>query len=205
MAKIKICGLTREVDIESANRLQPEYIGFVFSKNSRRYVTHSRAKELKDGLKEGILAVGVFVNAPVEEIAPLCLENVIDVVQLHGQEEESYIKELRQCIDKPMIKAFSIGSLKDIHKANASTADYVLLDNGAGGTGETFDWSLLSNLTRPYFLAGGLNPENIEEALNKISPLPYAVDTSSGVETEGVKDHRKIEEFIRLVRERMVE
>lgn len=205
MTKIKICGLTREIDIETVNRLQPDYIGFVFAEKSRRYVSPCRAKVLKENLMEGILAVGVFVNAPIEEVASLCMENVIDVVQLHGQEEESYIEELRKCINNPIIKAFQIEGLKDIHKANGSIADYVLLDNGTGGSGERFDWSLLSQITRPYFLAGGLSSKNIEDAFKRISPLPFAVDTSSGVETEGVKDHRKIEEFIRLVRERMVD
>lgn len=203
MTKIKICGLTRPMDIETVNRLGPEYIGFVFASQSRRYVTPSQAKKLREQLKEGILAVGVFVNAPISTIVSLCQDNVIDMIQLHGQEEDSYIKELRQYIIKPVIKAFSIESHRDIQRANGSVADYVLLDNGAGGTGESFDWSLLTHITRPYFLAGGLSHKNIQEALNRSSPHLYAVDTSSGVETEGVKDHRKIEKFIRLVRERM--
>ncbi len=203
MIKIKICGCTREKDIEVVNNLQPDYIGFVFAEHSRRAVTREQAKHLHGKLNSTIQVVGVFVNATLDFIVSLCEAGTIDLVQLHGKEEDSYIRELRHHIKNPIIKAFEVKSIDDITRANASIADYVLLDHGPGGTGGTFDWSLISDISRPFFLAGGLQPSNVAYAIEKAlkTTYLYGVDTSSGVETDGIKDYKKIEQFIQTVRE----
>lgn len=204
--KIKICGLSRECDIQYANELMPEYIGFVFAKKSRRYVSSEKAAELKAGLSDKITAVGVFVNEPAENVAKLLSAGIIDIAQLHGGEDEEYIRILRTLTDKPIIKAFRIASAADVSCAVRSSADYILLDNGEGGTGTSFDWSLIGKIDRPYFLAGGLNPENVRDifSLNpinhKTNPAPFAVDVSSGVETDGYKDFDKMERFVYNIR-----
>lgn len=168
MTKIKLCGLSRVCDIEAANELKPEYIGFVFAPKSMRYVSPEKAAELKRLLHPDIKAVGVFVNENLQNVAELLKNGVIDVAQLHGAESEEYIKELRTLTEHPIIKAFRVECERDIREAKASTADYVLLDSGAG-TGMVFDWNLIAKLDRPYFLAGGLDAENVSKALKKIN------------------------------------
>lgn len=197
MTKIKICGLSRKCDIEAANALQLDYIGFVFFKKSKRYVSFEQAKELKSVLNTDIQAVGVFVDEPIENIVMLCDNGIIDIAQLHGNEDENYIKELRSKTDKPIIKAFCINSEEDVVKANESTADYVLLDAGMG-SGNVFDWQYINKINRPYFLAGGLSIENAEQAAELLNP--YALDVSSGVETDGLKDKDKMAEFVSSIR-----
>jgi phosphoribosylanthranilate isomerase len=199
MTKIKICGLKRPVDIDYANRVKPDYIGFIFAKKSHRYVEPETAAALSARLDPAITPVGVFVNSPVEEVAALLSAGTIRVAQLHGQEDEDYIKALRALIDAPIIKAFSVETGQDIAAACRSTADYLLLDHGSGGTGEAFDWSILEDLGRPYFLAGGLDPDNVSTALKLARP--FAVDVSSGVETDKLKDPARMEAFVRAVRE----
>ena len=196
--KIKLCGLTRPCDIEAVNELQPDYIGFVFAKKSRRYVSPEKAKELKAMLAPGIQAVGVFVNEEPEQIAALFEAGTIDVAQLHGQEDETEIRRLRELTDHPLIQAFRIDTEQDVERANASTADYVLLDSGAGGTGTVFDWDLLQAIRRPYFLAGGLDTENLGTVKAKLNP--YGVDVSSGIETGGYKDKEKMTAFVAAAR-----
>lgn len=196
--KIKLCGLTRPCDIEAVNELQPDYIGFVFAKKSRRYVSPEKAKELKAMLAPGIQAVGVFVNEESEQIAALLEAGTIDVAQLHGQESETEIRRLRELTDHPLIQAFRIDTEQDVERANASTADYVLLDSGAGGTGTVFDWDLLQAIRRPYFLAGGLDTENLGTVKAKLNP--YGVDVSSGIETGGYKDKEKMTAFVAAAR-----
>ena len=196
--KIKLCGLTRPCDIEAVNELQPDYIGFVFAKKSRRYVSPEKAEELKAMLAPGIQAVGVFVNEEPEQIAALLEAGTIDVAQLHGQESETEIRRLRELTDHPMIQAFRIDTEQDVERANASTADYVLLDSGAGGTGTVFDWDLLQAIRRPYFLAGGLDTENLGTVRAKLNP--YGVDVSSGIETGGYKDKEKMTAFVAAAR-----
>ena len=198
MSKIKLCGLSRKCDIEWANELHPEYIGFVFAPKSRRYVSVDTAAELKAMLSEDIKAVGVFVNSPIESVAYILSRGIIDIAQLHGSEDEEYISRLSKLTDKPIIKAFSINSAADVSAANNSSADMVLLDSGQGGTGTNFDWKLLGNINRPYFLAGGLCCENISQAITALDP--YAVDVSSGIETNGCKDKNKMAAFVAAVR-----
>jgi len=190
MSKIKICGLYREEDIEYVNAAQPDYAGFIIDfPKSHRNVTIERVKILKAGLQKQIKAVGVFVDQSEEKTAQLANEGVIDLIQLHGREDEAYITKLRMLTEKPLIKAFQINTMEDAQMAQKSSADYILLDSGQG-TGRRFDWNLLKNIQRPFFLAGGLTPINIEETVKNIHP--YAVDLSSGVETDRRKDRAKI-------------
>ena len=198
MTKIKLCGLSRPCDIEWANALMPDYIGFVFAQKSKRYVSTERAKDLREGLDSNIRAVGVFVNEAPEAVADLLNTGVIDLAQLHGGEDEKYIEALRSLTDKPLIKAFRVDGPADLEKARNSSADYVLLDNGAGGTGTAFDWALLKGFDRPYFLAGGLGPGNVRQAIMALDP--FAVDVSSGIETNGAKDYMKMTAFVNAAR-----
>lgn len=197
MTKIKLCGLTRPCDIEYVNELLPEYIGFVFAPKSRRYISPEKAEVLREHLDDRITPVGVFVDEKIEVIADLIKRKIIDIVQLHGNESEQYIEDLRRVIDCPVIKAFRIESEADIVSANNSSADYVLLDSG-GGTGKVFDHSLLKDIARPYFLAGGLTPENVETAVKQLKS--FAVDVSSSLETDGFKDKIKMTAFVNAVR-----
>ncbi len=197
MTRIKLCGLSRPCDIEEANALKPDYIGFVFAPASRRYVTPRQAAELKKLLSPEIAAVGVFVGEAPEIVAELLNSGVIDAAQLHGEEDGGYIRRLRQLTDRPLIRAFRIRRAQDAEMAGSSRADYVLLDSGAG-TGNVFDWQLVQRIRRPYFLAGGLNPENAERAVKLLRP--FAVDVSSGIETDGRKDRRKMAAFVAAVR-----
>ena len=197
MTKIKLCGLTRPCDIEYVNELLPEYIGFVFAPKSRRYISPEKAEVLREHLDDRITPVGVFVDEKIEIIADLIKRKIIDIVQLHGNESEKYITGLRRVIDCPVIKAFRIESEADIASANQSSADYVLLDSG-GGTGKVFDHSLLKDIARPYFLAGGLTPENVETAVKQLAP--FAVDASTSLETDGFKDKIKMTAFVNAVR-----
>ena len=194
---IKMCGLRRTEDIEAANELKPEYIGFVFFPGSKRCVTPEAAKALKAKLAPEIKAVGVFVDEKPETAAKLLNDGVIDIAQLHGHEDEAYIASLRKQTDRPLIRAFRVRSAEDAVQAQASSADMLLLDAGAGD-GKTFDWSWLKGVTRPYFLAGGLNPENAGRAVRELKP--YAVDVSSGIETDGFKDAAKMRDFVNAVR-----
>lgn len=196
--KVKLCGLRRAEDIAFANEAKPDYIGFVFAPKSRRAVTAVEAKALREQLSAGIIPVGVFVNQPVEQVAQLLNDGVIDWAQLHGQEDETYLAALRKLTAKPILQAFRVETQADVVWAVASSADGILLDNGAGGTGETFDWSLVRGCARPFFLAGGLTPENVAEAIAQVRP--YAVDSSSGVETAGWKDREKMRRFVQAVR-----
>ena len=195
--KIKICGLFRDCDIDYVNEAKPDFIGFVFAK-SRRQVSAGQAEALRNRLSSGITSVGVFVNEPLASVAKLLDAGVIEIAQLHGGENEEYIQELKARTQKPVIKALRVSSHADIEAAQRTAADYLLLDNGTGGTGARFDWSVVGTVAKPFFLAGGLNADNIEQAI--AATHPYAADLSSGVETAGVKDRDKILEIVRRIR-----
>ena len=197
MTKIKFCGLTRPSDIEAATRLNADYIGFVFAKKSRRCISAQRALELKKLLKNGTEAVGVFVDADIAEAAELLERGIIDIAQLHGSEDDAYVRELKERTHKPVIQAFRIRNPEDAKNAERSPADYVLLDSGAG-TGTVFDWRYAKLVKRPYFLAGGLASWNAGAAVKLLRP--FAVDVSSGIETEGAKDYEKMAAFAAAVR-----
>lgn len=197
MTKIKFCGLSRACDMKAANELMPDYIGFVFVPKSKRYVSPAAAAELKGLLVPGIKAVGVFINETPEQMADLLNKGIIDMAQLHGDEDENFIRRLQELTDKPVIKAFRIVTANDIKIANQSAADYILLDSGAG-TGTVFDWDLVKNIDRPYFLAGGLSPANVPRAVSRLRP--YAVDVSSGIEMDGLKSKTKMAAFAAAIR-----
>lgn len=197
MTKVKFCGMTRENDIAYINILHPDLIGFVFAKKSRRYISPENAFFLRQKLLPDITPVGVFVNEEPEKIADYVKRGIIGAAQLHGQEDETYIERLRHLSSAPIIQAFCIRTSEDLATAVQSSADYILLDAGAGD-GKTFDWSLLSEVKRPYFLAGGLSPENVKDAIMLLHP--YGVDVSSGIETDGFKDKDKMTDFINTVR-----
>lgn len=199
MTKIKICGLNRLEDISYVNQTLPDYAGFIVNvPKSHRNVSIERLKELTGQLDSRITPVGVFVNEPIEVVADLLNAGTIAIAQLHGNEDETYICRLRELTKRPMIKAFSIHSNADFDVALHSSADYILFDHGAGGTGETFDWGMISNISRPWFLAGGLSAENIPTAIECLKP--YCIDLSSSVETLKKKDFEKIQQVVSLVR-----
>ena len=197
MTGIKFCGLTRKCDIEAVNELGPEYIGFVFWPRSKRVVTREQASELKAMLDPSIKAVGVFVDEDIEVVKSLLNDDIIDIAQLHGSEDGTYINDLKMSTGKPVIKAFKIRSEDDGRQAEESPADMVLLDSGMG-TGKPFNWEIIKGVKRPFFLAGGLAPDNAAEAIRELHP--YALDVSSGIETEGIKDTKKMTDFYEAVR-----
>lgn len=198
MVRIKICGLRRLEDIEIANKYRPDYIGFVFA-DSKRKVSHDEAFKLKQNLASGIAAVGVFVDAPKDEIVELFDDGVIDAAQLHGSESEDYIDDLKEKTDSKLkiIKAIEMSPHTDLSEYDNSKADYLLLDSGKG-SGKTFDWQLISrDLKKEFFLAGGLNSQNVLQAVDEFNP--YAVDLSSSLETGGFKDENKVKEIMEVI------
>lgn len=199
--RIKICGLRRPEDIEYANKLRPDFIGFIFDPTKRRYVEPEDAAKLKSTLSPAIKAVAVFVNADMADVVSVVNKVSADLIQLHGDEDNAYINTLRTKLHSriPIIKAFKVRSGSDIDAVNSSAADYVLLDNGTG-TGETFDWTLLSgvSINKPFFLAGGLGPDNVVRSIKTFHP--DVVDASSSLETDGYKDFDKMKEFVSTVR-----
>ena len=197
MTVIKLCGLSNKSDILAVNKLVPDHIGFVFYPASRRYVSFEQAFGLREMLDQRISSVGVFIDEDMDVIAELLDQGIIDTVQLHGSEDADYIRRLKDRSGKKVIKAFRINDAEDVEEAVASPADMILFDSGAGG-GKLLDWSLLPDVKRPYYLAGGLTPDNVAEAIDRLSP--YAVDVSSGIETDGRKDELKMIKFVNAVR-----
>lgn len=197
MTRIKLCGLTRPCEIAAANALRPDYVGFVFAPKSRRYLPPEAAQALKEQLDPAIRAVGVFVDEAPETVAVLLEAGIIDLAQLHGSEGDGYLRRLRALTDRPVIRAFRIQTGADIAAAEESGADQVLLDAGAGD-GTPFDWTIVRSVRRPYFLAGGLTPENVGSAVRLLRP--WGVDVSSGIETGGQKDLDKMAAFVAAVR-----
>ena len=209
MVKIKICGMRRSEDIEMANRYKPDYIGFVFA-DSPRKVSYDQAKELSELLSDEIVPVGVFVNEHMKLIVDLFKDGIIEMAQLHGDEDEKYIRNLKdKSIEEtgkqiPVINAIEIKDGADYNdellKWRDSASDYFILDSGKG-SGKTFDWSLIDKESEFFknsiFLAGGLNSENLALAIEEFNP--FAVDLSSSVETDGFKDEEKIKEIIEIM------
>ena len=197
--RIKICGLMRPQDIDMVNEICPDIAGLILASGRRRTVTPEQMRELTGRLKPEIRSAAVFLDQDIRWIADLAAEGLMDIIQLHGHEGNEEIRYLRSRTEKTIIKAFRIDTAEDIRRAEDSEADLVLLDHGAGGTGQAWDWSLLSGMRRPFILAGGLDPENVQEAVRKTQP--FGVDVSSGVETGGCKDREKILRFVRTVRQ----
>lgn len=201
MTKIKICGLRRPEDVAMVNQYQPDYAGFVFAPGKRQ-VTPAQAVKLAQKLSPEICPVGVFVNAPEKMVCDLVEAGTIRAIQFHGQEtEEAIIRMKRSFPDVPVIRAVSMKQGHELRRWDASEADYLLLDAGSGGTGHTFDHSLITQagiIRKPWFLAGGMQPDNVQEAMASFTP--FGIDCSSGVETNGWKDPVKIQNIIENVR-----
>ena len=198
MTVIKLCGLLTPDDAKTVNEVMADYAGVILSPGFRRSRTWETAAGIRAVLLPEIPLCGVFVNAPIEEIVPYVQDGIIRAVQLHGREDNSFIEKLRKEIGSAVIiKAFVIRSEEDVRNAADSSADLVLLDGGTG-EGKGFDRTMIRGFDRPYLLAGGLNPENAAEAVRLLHP--YGVDTSSGIETDGVKDPAKMKAFADAVR-----
>ena len=209
MLKLKICGMRRPEDIEMANRHKPDYIGFVFA-DSPRKVSYEQAKELSGLLSDDIVPVGVFVNEHMKLIVDLFKDGIIEIAQLHGDEDEKYIRNLKDKSIEETGKEISVINAIEIKddadyddellKWRDSASDYFILDSGKG-SGKTFDWSLIDKESEFFknsiFLAGGLNSENLALAIEEFNP--FAVDLSSSVETDGFKDEEKIKEIIEII------
>lgn len=193
MTKIKICGIRTEDDVKLVNRYKPEYCGFIFWEPGKRYVTPEQAASLIALLDPDITPVGVFLDEDAKKTAEVVQLSGVSAVQLHGKEDDAYIGLVRDLTGKPVIKAFKPETEEDVRAAGKSSADMIMFDAGAG-SGKTFNWDVLKGCTREYFLAGGLAPDNAELAVRTLRP--FALDVSSGVETDGRKDGKKIEEFI---------
>lgn len=198
--RIKICGLTSIPDIRAANRIWPDFAGFVFAP-SRRQVGSFQAAMMRDYLDSRIPAVGVFVNAPIREILQLAESGVIQMIQLHGDEDQDYLHQLKLSTDLPVIRAVRVRNTVDIQAAEGQNCEYLLLDTytsgSYGGSGQQFDWSLIPSLSKPFFLAGGISHENAARAA---AAGAYCLDVSSSVETDGRKDPFKMEQMVEAVR-----
>ena len=195
---VKLCGMFRPEDISFVNEVKPDYTGFVLAEGFRRRISREQAKQFRQALDLTIPAVGVFVNNPCEEIISYLKENIIQMAQLHGDETEEDIRYIQAVTGKLVMKAVKVTSRYDVEAWLDSSADYLLFDGGTG-SGITFDWSVLTEIDRDFFLAGGLNTGNLLTAVERVHP--FAVDLSSGVETDGVKDLGKMREVVRLLRE----
>lgn len=196
MSKIKLCGLTRLADVYAANQAAPDWVGFVFDRG-RHFVSDETAAALRHALAPWIPAVGVFANDDPAHILALARAGVIQYIQVHGGEEEDYIRALQACSSCPVIRAVSVKTREDAALAADTSAEYILLDHGKGGTGKSFDWTLIPPMEKPWFMAGGIGIGNLKEAL---SYAPYAVDISSGAETNGYKDPCKMRQLTAMVR-----
>ena len=195
--ELKICGLSRLEDVIAVNRFGADYAGFVFFKKSKRYIDPYKASELIELLRSDIKSVGVFMDEPLDSVISAARISGVEMIQLHGHESEEYVEYVKRTLERPVIKAFKADEEGALERALNTSADYILIDSGAG-TGKKFDWSILKDFGRDYFLAGGLDPESVGEAISTLEP--FAVDVSSGVETDGVKDAEKIEKFINAVK-----
>ena len=195
--KIKFCGLRRDEDVKMAASLGADFYGFILTDRFKRYVAPEEVARMKQFVTSG-KTVGVYVDETTDYVISTSKTAKLDMIQLHGSEDNSYIVEIKEKTGLPVIKMIKPVSEDDIITARQSAADLILLDSGAGGTGKVFDWSLAERLGRDYILAGGLTPDNAHEAVERLKP--FAVDVSSGVETEGIKDFSKMKAFAAEVR-----
>jgi phosphoribosylanthranilate isomerase len=213
---IKFCGIKRKEDIYYCNKTKPSHVGFVFFGQSKRYVIPSEVCVLTETLDPDIKKVGVFCNDTYDSVIKTAEYCQLDVIQLHGNEDEAYIQRLKG-LEIPIWKAFKVTPLtmqkhfsverfeqEDdviITKASIekSKANLILLDGAVAGSGEVPNWELIkeADLKRPFILAGGLNPENIKTAVNYLQPV--GIDLSTGIETDGVKDFDKMQRVMLAV------
>ncbi len=197
MTGIKFCGLRTREDVDIVNSVGADYAGFIVTPGFGRSVGESGIRELAPHVRKGIVPAGVFVDDDPELIARLANDGVIGLIQLHGSEDNGYIERLKGITGVPVVRSFVVGTEEDIGAVNACAADLVLLDSGKG-TGRTFDWSILGGVKREFILAGGLDADNVSEAIRKVHPM--IVDTSSRMETDGAKDFIKVKAFADAVR-----
>ena len=198
MTLVKFCGNRREEDIRFLKEAGGDLAGFILTPGFKRSVEPEFVKTISKALPENIRKVGVFVNEPVENIIRIAADDIIDMIQLHGDEDEDYIRELKKLAPgRKIIKVFIVKGEDDIRRANESSADLVLLDAGVGGSGKLFDQSLIKGIERDFILAGGLNDGNVARAIENAGPHLIGVDVSSGVETDGYKDREKMIRFSR--------
>ncbi len=193
MAKIKICGIRRREDVSFLNKLKPDYAGFILSPGYRRSITMKEARQLSQCLSKDIKKVGVFVNESVEAVNEYVRKGIIDLVQLHGEESPAYCAK----IAAPVIKVFKCNEGFSPESIAEYDTDYFMFDTAAG-SGRVFNWGLVPKTEKPVFLAGGLTAENVAGAIEAVHP--FAVDISSGAETDGVKDYEKIKKILGVVR-----
>lgn len=202
--KIKFCGIRRLEDVAAVNLCQPDYMGMILSGGFRRSISQEQAQRLVQEKSDAIAAVGVFVNESSETICRMAEQLHLQVIQLHGNESAEQIQTLQQKTGLPVWKALRIGTLEELEAAGTNPADCLILEGktgaGIGGTGVCADWELLArhSWTRPFFLAGGLQPENVLEAIATVSPT--GVDFSSGIEEDGVKSLRRMKQLMTLIR-----
>ncbi len=195
--KIKVCGLKSMEDVGIMNEFLPDYCGFIIDfPSSHRSITKQVAENLSKELNPRIKTVGVFVNSPVEDVIELLNRGVIQIAQLHGNEDEDYIHEVQAKTNKPVIKAIIVRDEFDVLRGKSSPADYILLDGGKG-SGDVFDWNLIMDIKRDFFLAGGLGEDNLKKAIQTLHP--YGVDLSSSLETDGKKDREKIQRIMKIM------
>ena len=197
MTLVKMCGITREADVGVLNTLHPDFTGFVFWEKSKRFISKGDALRLSEMLDPKIEPVGVFLNPSIEKVIDIAGSGCIKMIQLHGDESESFVREVQNKSGLPVIRAFKISTKDDLDTAVSTDADLLMLDGGAG-EGRSFDWSILDDVNRTYLLAGGLTPENVEQAISKAHP--YGVDVSTGIETDGLKDPDKMRRFMTAVK-----
>ena len=215
--KVKMCGISKVETIPAVVEAKPDYMGLVFAP-SKRQVTVDQAKTLVEELHRGyaqkygsdtehdkndtIKTVGVFVNETVDNLITIANEANLDAVQLHGDEDETFIQSLKERTNVEVWKAIRIRSAADVEEWIDSSADMLLFDayhkDERGGTGEVFDWSSLDAFERPFMLAGGIDSTNVARAIRTVRP--YGIDISSGIETNGVKDDEKITAFTKIVK-----
>jgi len=190
ISKLKICGIRRIEDILMVNEIKPEFIGFVFAK-SKRQIDLNTAIKLKSKLNSNIKSVGVFVNEDIDQIVKIVNSKAIDIIQLHGNESNNYIKQLKEKVSAKIIKVIKINSDLNDNTAFAEV-DYLLYDSG-NGSGKPFDWNINIDKKKPIFIAGGININNLEEAYKTFNP--FAFDLSSSVEVDGYKNLDKMREI----------
>lgn len=207
--KVKICGMKTTQDIEIVNEFLPDYVGFVFA-GTKRLVTDEQASAMKQLLDSRIQTVGVFVNEPIEHIVNLCKRGIIDLVQLHGDETDEDVFHIRSYVKTPILQVIRVQTSQFPLEKLTTKADYLLFDTYKagvyGGSGERFSIQLLQqalnqwckegNVLPPYFIAGGLTPENVGAVVSQTDC--YGIDISSGVETQGHKDAEKIRRLMNL-------
>ena len=196
MTLVKLCGMRDERDVADAVQAGADMIGMVLTPGFRRSVPLGMAARMSRLVPRCIVLVGVFVDSPAEDVVFLGRALGLGMVQLHGSEDDEYVSRIRESLRVPVMKSFVVNSGEDLERAERSKADLVLLDGGTG-SGERFDWTLAAALGRDFVLAGGLSPENVGEAVRTVRP--YAVDVSSGIETDGAKDADKMRAFVERV------